>query len=115
MPWPIRMLDARPPWDDWKIGDAWWARADDDAFPTLVGTRHAGLERVLWVVLPGVHGLYPFCVHSPATREGPAGEGWTVTGDAPMITVSPSINVVGSYHGWIQNGVITDDCEGRKY
>lgn len=40
---------------------------------------------------------------------------WTVTGEWPNITVTPSINSVGRYHGWIQNGVITDDCEGRKF
>lgn len=41
--------------------------------------------------------------------------GWIVTGEMPVITVSPSINAAGAYHGWIQNGVLTDDCEGRKY
>ncbi|MHB1953562.1 MAG: hypothetical protein ACYCOU_07395 [Sulfobacillus sp.] len=41
--------------------------------------------------------------------------GWTVTGDAPLITVAPSINLVGRYHGWLKNGVLSDDVEGRKY
>ncbi len=41
--------------------------------------------------------------------------GWTVTGSAELLTVSPSINCVGIYHGFITDGVITDDCEGRKY
>lgn len=40
--------------------------------------------------------------------------GWTVTGEAPNITVSPSINDPG-YHGFLQNGVFTDDLEGRTY
>ena len=47
------------------------------------------------------------------------GHGWTVTGDAPDITVSPSINHwAGSdrcWHGYLQNGILTDDLEGRKY
>lgn len=42
-------------------------------------------------------------------------EGWIVTGEAPNITVSPSINCIGHYHGWLQNGVLSDDVEGRKY
>lgn len=35
---------------------------------------------------------------------------WDVTGEAPNITVSPSINCLerGGWHGHIQNGVITD-------
>jgi hypothetical protein len=41
-----------------------------------------------------------------------AGDGllWTVTGEAPNITVSPSINCLepGGWHGFIQNGVISD-------
>lgn len=58
----------------------------------------------------------PFCDDSGMSRRGEYyGDGWTVTGDLPRITVSPSINIVGSYHGWIQNGVISEDCEGRKF
>lgn len=41
------------------------------------------------------------------------GRGWTVTGEPPEITVNPSVNIVGSYHGWIQDGVISDDLYGR--
>lgn len=39
--------------------------------------------------------------------------GWHVSGDAPDITVSPSINLVGIW--WLQNGIISDDCEGRSF
>jgi len=57
-----------------------------------------------------------FCVDAMAWKGGvPYGEGWTVVGTAPNISVMPSINFPGSYHGWIMNGVITDDCEGRKF
>lgn len=31
------------------------------------------------------------------------GTGWTVTGDLPNITCSPSI-ICGDYHGWLRNG-----------
>jgi hypothetical protein len=41
--------------------------------------------------------------------------GWTVTGAPPALTVSPSINVIGRYHGWLRNGVLSDDCEGRVF
>jgi hypothetical protein len=62
-----------------------------------------------------------FCVDTCAYSEaGYHGEGWTVTGNAPSITLSPSINVEGRYHGWIgcngaPPGHITADCEGRQF
>jgi hypothetical protein len=52
------------------------------------------------------------------------GEGWTVTGDVPEITCSPSILVHAwtgetdsqpSYHGFLQAGVFTDDLDGQHY
>ncbi len=42
------------------------------------------------------------------------GTGWVVTGEAPNITASPSI-VVPGYHGFLKDGVFTDDLEGRTY
>lgn len=53
-----------------------------------------------------------FCPDSKYTGKE---NGWTVTGEVPNITVSPSINAVGSYHGWLQNGILSDDLEGRIY
>lgn len=48
---------------------------------------------------------------------GPASGGgkWVIQGDLPKITVSPSIHQIGSFHGFVHNGVITDDCEGKKF
>jgi hypothetical protein len=66
----------------------------------------------LLVMLPP-HDL--FCVDGMCWDHGKYYGGWTVTGEAPLITLSPSINMVGSYHGWLQNGILSDDCEGRKY
>lgn len=40
--------------------------------------------------------------------------GWDVTGEPPNITVSPSI-MDEHYHGWIKDGVLTDDTDGRTY
>lgn len=42
------------------------------------------------------------------------GEGWQVAGEAPKITCTPSILVSG-YHGFLTDGVFTDDLEGKKY
>lgn len=42
-------------------------------------------------------------------------DGWTVEGRAPFITVKPSILYTDNYHGYLRNGVITDDIDGRKF
>lgn len=47
------------------------------------------------------------------SKSGWHGDGWIVTGDLPNITVSPSINILGHYHGWIKNGELSDDVDGR--
>lgn len=62
----------------------------------------------------------PICVVCPGGLEwipdqcSNNGDGWTVTGEAPLITCSPSIWVgqgkgaaAGEYHGWLQNGVFS--------
>lgn len=55
-----------------------------------------------------------FCVDSHPTSD-PAGA-WEVTvvgelvdGERPDITVTPSINCVGIYHGHLTHGVLSDD------
>lgn len=114
MPWQIRLLPKAPPWEERRVGDAWFA---DDAWTSTetenYRANNAG-RKMLFVTLPSKHGPegLPFCVDGPASRDS---VGWVVTGVPPMITVSPSINVIGDYHGFIQAGVITDDCEGRKF
>lgn len=42
-------------------------------------------------------------------------DGWLVEGEAPLITVTPSININGRYHGHLANGVISDDVEKRVF
>lgn len=47
------------------------------------------------------------------------GTRWTVSGEPPNVTVHPSINVTAPesmrYHGWLRDGVLSDDLEGRTY
>jgi hypothetical protein len=69
-------------------------------------------RRPLFVVLPN-NDL--FCIDGQCWSGGNHYGGWTVAGEAPNITVSPSINIGGSYHGFLQNGIISDDVEGRVY
>lgn len=35
-------------------------------------------------------------------------DGWVVTGEPPLISISPSVDYPGHYHGTITNGVIGD-------
>jgi len=79
------------------------AMYDASWFPAFSGPD--GLS--LTVVLPGWEG--------PWHIDGPSGTGgrWARTGVPPLVTVTPSINVPGKYHGWLSNGVLTDDVEGR--
>ena len=54
--------------------------------------------------------------------DGPSsnGPGWSRTGEPPKITARPSIlshasGTIKGYHGWLTDGVLTDDLEGRQY
>lgn len=61
--------------------------------------------------------------HFDLTWAAEVGDGtgtWEVSGEAPNITVYPSINALPSvnrpgYHGYLNQGVLSDDLEGRSY
>lgn len=97
--------------------DGWpWYCCRDDKLADYYKQHNQHRPPIL-VLLPG---RTLFCLDGACWGPGPDNKiryygGWQVTGTAPMITVAPSINIVGSYHGWLQNGVISDDCEGRRY
>ena len=68
----------------------------------------------LTIILPGGT---PFCIDEMARARGDYyGVGWAVSGDpATSLTLAPSVNIVGAYHGWIRDGVISEDVEGRRF
>jgi hypothetical protein len=47
-------------------------------------------------------------------RKSSNGDGWTVAGEWPNITCSPSI-VAGDYHGYLRNGEFTPDLSGKTW
>lgn len=129
MPWPIVLYkswvaardaagpDALVP----AIGAMWpepeWLNRNIDGVPWLSDRyfrEWADKRPPFQVQMPGGAAFLidsrPTCGGHPDNAEG-----WQVTGEPPAITLSPSVNLVGIYHGWIQNGVITDDCEGRTF
>lgn len=89
-----------------------WGMASDERLSDYYKANNAAKRRPLMVILPG---RQLFLVDGKCWSNGSYYGGWSVTGDAPRITVSPSINLVGSYHGWIADGCISDDCEGRRF
>lgn len=69
-------------------------------------------RRPLLIFLPG---RVLFCLDSIAYSTGVYGNGWKVTGEAPLITVDPTIHIRETWRGSIVNGVISDDLDGRLY
>lgn len=67
-----------------------------------------GTRPPLFVQCPGR--VAAWCVDQKSNN----GDGWQVTGEPPNCTASPSIGMP-AYHGWLRNGVLTDDVEGRAY
>lgn len=83
----------------------YWARPEPRRAPIVVH-------------LPSKHGgSRTFCVDQMAynSEQGWHGAGWTISGIEPRLTLSPSINLHGDYHGYLSDGVIADDVEGRSY
>jgi hypothetical protein len=80
--------------------------------------RWTGPDGKVWcVMLPGG---WEWVIYSHSRSDGPDGKRvdgpkWNVQGTIPQITVTPSINCVGHYHGFVTGGVISDDCEGRTF
>lgn len=97
-------------------GDMWFApdevvKNDKDGRQYIYGyplstqyvAERKAQRKPLFVCLPKtIH----FCIDS-ATSDG-NGQGWEVSGEAPNITVSPSINIVNLWHGWLRNGELTE-------
>lgn len=103
---PISMSDL--PYMGMKVGDMWFLDKHHPVYQCFFATlspRYRAIQdkrEPLWVILPD---RTLFCVDVLAWAGGThQGEGWEVSGEAPKITVSPSIHIVGSWHGYLENG-----------
>jgi len=117
MTWPCRLiedpeLDAHGNVDISKreVGDMWFldvpAEELKERHLTAQYFRDNAGRKPLVVLLPGK--LY-FLVDGQSFDDKRGHyDGWTVTGVPPKITVHPSINMVGRYHGFLKSGVIGD-------
>lgn len=113
MSWPVRMVeDLDVVYDaerrgECSIGMAVRAKLGNTPFSDDHEKNRPGSDAV-WIRLPNHEWFCP-------DKKYADNQQWTLTGDWPNVTVTPSINCIGSYHGWITNGQVTEDCEGRKY
>jgi hypothetical protein len=111
--WPLRLVDLEALRAQGKYprpGDCWYAPWLSEGWSSPEYIRdHLGKRHPLVVCVPGG---FDWCVDGPANNLG--GHGWTVTGEAPRLTATPSIGTE-KYHGWLRDGVLSDDLEGRTY
>lgn len=116
MSWKIRLHERRP--EKPAVGDMWpapWLIDMDRANPASrwVSAEYRrdwlGKRPPMVVVLPGYG---EWCIDSPMSGTK---LGWLVTGQPPAVTITPSINCEGIYHGFILDGVVGDDVEGRRF
>jgi hypothetical protein len=123
----LRLIDP-PKWQDppveqngkmrhlvFEEGDCWYASQREDGrwtpypdapeayrYSLTIAPEHAGKVPIM-VLLPGE--VNPDCLHAPTQHAGGFGaSGWRVEGEAPNLTVTPSIHIVGRWHGFITNG-----------
>jgi len=65
------------------------------------------------IVCPGGH---HWLIDGYTHYNGNRGKGgWTITGSDGLWTASPSIHFEGTYHGWLRDGVLSDDVDGRTF
>lgn len=102
-----------------EIGQAYFINFDP--FKSMMSNHYkdvvAAVRRPICVMCPGLSSdgrLYatPFWIDSHPSAD--PGAAWDVTvdldslvvGQKPLITVNPSIHLIGTWHGWLQDGVL---------
>jgi len=100
----LYILRELPPGATW---DAPWLAENDKP-----NGQWTGPDGKAWCVM--MPGGVEWIVYSYATGPEPRSK-WAVQGTVPNITVHPSINLVGIYHGFLKNGIVSEDCEHRKF
>jgi hypothetical protein len=132
MNWPITFRGERP--KDAQPGDAYFVQPEyvkerEDGVTVACGhALSSGYDAVkaqrrpIAIVLPTGYTLLVDTAFWGPSNPNSSREGWVVSivgvptiGEQLRITLSPSVNIVGSYHGWIRDGVISPDVEGRAF
>jgi hypothetical protein len=117
MPWPLILvpIEQLPHIDPPPIGTCWYERAWLDWREAIAPNylKHNAHRLPISVQLPC--GAWCVDLRQRSNEKGWYGDGWEVVGELPFITVAPSINVDGGWHGYITHGEISEDLEGRKF
>lgn len=115
----------QPKYEDLRAGDMWFVTgktAEELVAMRLTAQyfKDNSSRHPLMLALPSRRGgIFRFLVDGKC-YSGERGyyDGWTVTGHAPFISVMPSVNVEGAYHGFIgvngvQPGHVGPDLDAR--
>ncbi len=92
---------------DWP----WYRASLEDLSEYYFNINHKN-RQPLFIILPG-HNL--FLVDGKCWANGKGYGGWQVNGDPPKITMIPSIHLHGIYHGFLKDGILSDDVDGRTF
>jgi hypothetical protein len=91
-------------------GDIFYAAHElDEPYRSWLSSKYWALPepRRLPIVVVLPNGVW-FCVDQQASgnRGQPEEPGWDVSGSIDCLTVKPSINIVGSWHGYLTDGIL---------
>lgn len=115
MPWPTRYHPTEP--ETLQVGDVYPFPVDSAHCSRQYLERNSGRPPLIVVLPCGTRFLV-----DRALRDG---DGWDVSGPPERLTVSPSISVLTrsdaqrpderGWHGYLRDGVLTDDVDGRRF
>lgn len=94
-------------------GDMWFApdMADSHLMSAQFRRDWQGKRAPIYVMLPNGVAVCVDWHYWGRGLDNPGKDGWTVTGDPPNLTVSPSLNInpdsPGGWHGFLRDGVLT--------
>lgn len=123
MPWECRLVTiderkatpriAGPDGNRLPAGLMWFEDIDSSGLSAFYHEHNADRLPIMLVLPCGCW----FLVDSRATGSD---SGWAVTGTPPNLTMTPSINCLShpsgvGWHGYLTNGILTDDVEGRSH
>ena len=110
MAWRLQLwADLSVPALDRPIGAVWPTTYSGLKSDTAMGYR---------IVLPGGALWHTLQFMVDRQTRKPTNRRWAVTmpdGDPTRMTVAPSIDIFDGYHGFIRDGVISDDVSGKKF
>jgi hypothetical protein len=120
MPWTCRFVES-PLGEDKKTPGvlyyAPWLLERGSTFSLEYERDWRGKRPPICLVIPDYG---PVCLDR-AYYPPQGSHGWTITGEVPRITAHPSLGIGQRndgkwfYHGWLKDGVLSDDIEGRTF